>query len=69
MASGQREFTLSLYRGRGGGGPFKEVCPKNHIKLTTCSTEYRIQNTEYRPQNTAAAKLTDIKLPMYLFFI
>ncbi len=54
--------------GRGGGGPFKGLCPKNHIKLTTCSTEYRIQNTEYRPQNTATAKLTYIKLPMYLFF-
>jgi hypothetical protein len=36
--------------------------PENRIKLTTYSTEYRIQNTP-------AAKLVYIKLPMYLFFI
>jgi hypothetical protein len=38
------------------------VGPENHIKLTTCNTEYRIQVTP-------AAKLMNIKLPMYLFFI
>ncbi len=42
--------------------------PEKHIKLTTCSTEYRI-GTEYRIQNTAAAKFMYITLPMYLFFI
>ncbi len=45
--------------GEGGGGQLEGVGSENHIKLTTCSTEYRIQNT-------AAAKLK--KLPMYLFF-
>ncbi len=39
------------------------LVPENHIKLTTCTTEYRIQNK-------AAAKFMYIKLPpMYLFFI
>ncbi len=47
---------------KGGGGPLDGVGPENHIKLTTYSTEYRIQNTP-------AAKLMYIKLPMYLFFI
>ncbi len=46
----------------GSGGPLEGVGPENHIKLATCSTEYRIQNT---PE----AKLMNIKLPMYLFFI
>ncbi len=35
------------------------VGPENHIKLATCSTEYRIQKT-------AAANL--MYIPMYLFF-
>ncbi len=40
--------------GGGGEGPLEGVGPENHIKLTTCSTENRIQNT-------AAAKLMYIK--------
>jgi hypothetical protein len=49
--------------GRGGsGGPLEGVGPENHIKLATCSTEYR-------KQNTLAEKLMNIKLPMYRFFI
>jgi hypothetical protein len=47
----------------GGGGPLEGVGPQNHIKLTTYSSEYRmqnakyrIQNEEFRIQNTAAAK-------------
>jgi hypothetical protein len=51
-----------LGEGEGGGGPLEGVGPENHIKLTTCSIEYRIQDT-------AAAKLIYIKLPMYLFII
>ncbi len=31
--------------GGGSGGPLEGVGPENHIKLATCSTEYRIQNT------------------------
>jgi hypothetical protein len=68
---GQSEITLSRWGregegggegGEGEGGPLKGVASENHIKLTTCSTEYRIQTT-------AAAKLMCIKLPMYLLFI
>jgi hypothetical protein len=44
-------------------GIFKRVGPENHIKITKCITEYRIQNTEYN-----CCKLMCIKLPMYLFF-
>jgi hypothetical protein len=50
--------------GEGGVGPLEGVGPENHIKLTTCSTEYRIKNTEA----ATTAKLMYIKLPMYLFF-
>jgi hypothetical protein len=55
---------LFCTKSEGGGGesPLEGVGPENHIKLATCTTEYRIQNT-------AAAKLMYIKLPMYLFFI
>jgi hypothetical protein len=39
-----------------------------YIKLTTYTTEYRIQNTGYLIQNTEyrMQKLMYIKLPMYL---
>jgi hypothetical protein len=32
--------------GGGGGVPLEGTWPSNYIKLTTCSTEYRIQSTE-----------------------
>jgi hypothetical protein len=54
---------LFCTKGEGGGGrrPLEGVVPENHIKLTKCTTEYRIQNK-------AAAKFIYIKLPpMYLF--
>ncbi len=41
-------------KGGGRGGPLEGVGPENHIKLTTYSAEYRIQNTP-------AAKLVYIK--------
>ncbi len=58
--------------GGGGGGPLDGVGPENHIKLPTCSTEYKIQNIEYRMHDTKysyAAKLMYIKLPMYTCFL
>jgi hypothetical protein len=47
----------------GGGGPLEGLGPENHIKLTTYSTDYRIQNKEY-----SCSKLMFIKLPKYLFY-
>jgi hypothetical protein len=34
-----------------------------------CAEQYRLQNIEHIIQNTGAAKLMNIKLPMYLFYM
>ncbi len=46
--------------GGGGGGPLEVVGPENHIKSTTCSTKYSIQNIEYRCSKTQVHKITNL---------
>jgi hypothetical protein len=46
------------------GRPLEGMGPENHKILTTCITEYRIQNRE----NICSNILMYIKLPIYLFF-
>jgi hypothetical protein len=55
LGSGQRDKVVNSLcpggGGRGRGGPLKGVGPENHMKLTACSTEYRIQNTAATKNN------------------
>jgi hypothetical protein len=55
----------SLPPGGGGRGrAIGRVGPENHIKLTTYSTEYRIQSTEYRIKLHVNNKNTNV--PVFL---
>jgi hypothetical protein len=64
---GRREFTLSRW-GREGEGHW--VGPENHIKLTTCSKEYRKKQntiTEYSFNKTHVHKTTDVPVYQYIY--